>query len=203
MALDTLASLTEGEGPTLEMVRFADTDTDVLPNGGFTAASTTSERACAAVQAACLQLVQRLTPLRDRLMSERKGADLTWCQLVKTALNFVENMDLCAHAQYRPSTSHYHNYGAALAEVEVDALTGEVDIRAAHVLYDCGRSINPAADLGQVEGAFVQVRGWGLERGVRVSQAPTRQKSFGGLIPNLLVSNPAVAFSWIRGWGST
>lgn len=59
-------------------------------------------------------------------------------------------MDLCCHVQYRPSVGHYHNYGAAMSEVEIDLLTGEVQVVAAHVLYDCGRSLNPAIDLGQV-----------------------------------------------------
>jgi len=117
-------------------------------------------------------MVRRLTPLRDRLQARAQEkaaagpapAAVTWKELVKTALGFQESVDLCCHAQWRaaPGASHYHNYGAALVEAEVDALTGEVGLLGAHLLYDCGKSINPAIDVGQVEGAFVQGLGFFL-----------------------------------------
>jgi len=52
------------------------------------------------------------------------------------------------------------SYGAAVAEVILDTLTGEHRCLAAHLVQDCGRSLNPAIDLGQIEGAFVQGLGW-------------------------------------------
>lgn len=55
---------------------------------------------------------------------------------------------------------YYYAYGAAVAEVSVDTLTGEYVIDRADVLHDVGRSLNPAIDRGQVEGAFVQGTGW-------------------------------------------
>ena len=55
---------------------------------------------------------------------------------------------------------YYFAYGAACAEVSVDTLTGEYVIERADVLHDVGRSINPALDRGQIEGAFVQGTGW-------------------------------------------
>ena len=53
-------------------------------------------------------------------------------------------------------------YGAAAAEVAVDTLTGELRVllRRSLLFEDCGRSLNPAIDLGQIEGAFVQGMGW-------------------------------------------
>lgn len=50
----------------------------------------------------------------------------------------------------------YHTFGAAAAEVELDVLTGDLEIRRADVVMDLGRSLNPAIDIGQVEGAFTQ-----------------------------------------------
>lgn len=166
VALQALASLGVADPPTLGQVRFADTDTDSIPNGGYTAASTTSERACAAVDAACREMVARLAPLRDRLRAQEgrsANAPVTWRELVKAALGFRESLDLCCHAQYKPAPgAHYHNYGAAVVEAEVDALTGEVELLGAHLLYDCGKSVNPLVDVGQVEGAFVQGLGFFL-----------------------------------------
>jgi xanthine dehydrogenase large subunit len=54
----------------------------------------------------------------------------------------------------------YFAYGAAMSEVIVDTLTGESRVLAAHLLYDAGRSLNPALDIGQIEGAFIQGMGW-------------------------------------------
>ena len=54
----------------------------------------------------------------------------------------------------------YYAYGAAVSEVVVDTLTGEWKLLRADALYDAGNSLNPAIDLGQVEGAFIQGMGW-------------------------------------------
>jgi xanthine dehydrogenase large subunit len=58
------------------------------------------------------------------------------------------------------SPFHYFAYGAALAEVVLDTLTGEWRCTRADLLYDCGNSLNPAIDIGQVEGGFIQGMGW-------------------------------------------
>jgi len=55
---------------------------------------------------------------------------------------------------------YYYAYGAAVAEVLVDTLSGESRVLRADVLHDVGQSLNPALDIGQVEGAFVQGQGW-------------------------------------------
>ena len=54
----------------------------------------------------------------------------------------------------------YFAYGAAVSEVVVDTLTGEWKLLRADVLHDAGTSLNPAVDIGQVEGAFIQGMGW-------------------------------------------
>lgn len=54
----------------------------------------------------------------------------------------------------------YFTYGASVTEVIVDTLTGENRILRADILHDCGKSLNPALDMGQIEGAYVQGSGW-------------------------------------------
>ena len=55
---------------------------------------------------------------------------------------------------------YYFAYGAACAEVAIDTLTGESKVLKVDILHDVGRSINPAIDVGQIEGGFVQGMGW-------------------------------------------
>lgn len=55
---------------------------------------------------------------------------------------------------------NYFCYGAALSEVEIDCLTGDMMVRRTDICMDVGESLNPAIDVGQVEGAFVQGMGW-------------------------------------------
>jgi len=54
----------------------------------------------------------------------------------------------------------YFAYGAAVSEVVVDTLTGEWRLLRADLLHDVGRSLNPAIDIGQIEGGFIQGMGW-------------------------------------------
>ena len=55
---------------------------------------------------------------------------------------------------------YYFSYGACISEVAIDTLTGEMRVLRADILQDCGRSLNPAIDIGQIEGGFVQGMGW-------------------------------------------
>jgi xanthine dehydrogenase large subunit len=55
---------------------------------------------------------------------------------------------------------YYFAYGAACTEVAIDTLTGESRVLKVDILHDVGRSINPAVDIGQIEGGFVQGMGW-------------------------------------------
>ena len=63
-------------------------------------------------------------------------------------------------ARSRGRPFYYFAYGAAVSEVAVDLLTGENRILRTDILHDAGRSLNPAIDIGQIEGGFVQGAGW-------------------------------------------
>jgi xanthine dehydrogenase large subunit len=63
-----------------------------------------------------------------------------------------------AKAKGRPF--YYFAYGAACAETTIDTLTGEMKVDRVDILHDVGRSLNPAIDIGQIEGGFVQGMGW-------------------------------------------
>ena len=63
-----------------------------------------------------------------------------------------------ANARGRPF--YYFAYGAACSEVSIDTLTGEMRLERVDILHDVGNSLNPALDIGQIEGAFVQGMGW-------------------------------------------
>ena len=78
---------------------------------------------------------------------------------------------------------YYFAYGAACTEVAIDTLTGESRVLAVDILHDVGRSINPALDIGQIEGAFVQGMGWltteqqvWSEQGRLLTHAPSTYK---------------------------
>lgn len=85
---------------------------------------------------------------------------------------FQGRVDLCAHGHYatplvgfdrEAGQGHpflYYVFGAAVAEVTVDLLTGRATTDRVDILHDSGQSLNPAVDIGQIEGGFVQGMGW-------------------------------------------
>jgi carbon-monoxide dehydrogenase large subunit len=56
----------------------------------------------------------------------------------------------------------YFVFAAQVVEVEVDELTGQVQVLEGWSVHDVGRTINPAAAEGQVQGGFVQGLGFAL-----------------------------------------
>ncbi len=76
---------------------------------------------------------------------------------------------------------YYFAYGAACTEVAIDTLTGESRVLAADILHDVGHSINPALDIGQIEGGFVQGMGW-LTTEELVWAAPDAERNAGALL---------------------
>ncbi|XP_051179380.1 indole-3-acetaldehyde oxidase isoform X2 [Lolium perenne] len=143
----------DGDEGLLDKVRVIQADTLSVVQGGVTDGSTTSQASCEAVRLSCAALVKRLKPIKEDL--EAKSSLVTWRSLIAQATTV--NVNLSAHAYWLPDPTFtsYLNYGAAVSEVEVDVLTGATTILRSDILFDCGQSLNPAIDLGQVEGAFV------------------------------------------------
>ncbi|MBF0762807.1 molybdopterin-dependent oxidoreductase, partial [Dysgonomonas mossii] len=93
-----------------------------------------------------------------------------WRDVVQAA--YANRIQLWSDGFYRTPKIHYDKttltgrpfyyfaYGAACTEVAIDTLTGESRVLAVDILHDAGRSINPAIDIGQIEGGFVQGMGW-------------------------------------------
>uniref|UniRef100_A0A7N0RHR8 xanthine dehydrogenase n=1 Tax=Kalanchoe fedtschenkoi TaxID=63787 RepID=A0A7N0RHR8_KALFE len=148
----------------LSLVFISETSTDKVPNASPTAASASSDLYGAAVLDACEQIKARMEPIA-------KQHNITsFAELVKTC--YVNRIDLSAHGfsitpdiHFDWKTGHgnpfrYFTYGAAVAEVEIDTLAGDFHTRSADVMLDLGFSINPAIDVGQIEGAFIQGLGW-------------------------------------------
>lgn len=148
----------------LSSVFISETSTDKVPNASPTAASASSDMYGAAVLDACEQIKARMEPVASKCNFS------SFAELVSAC--YVERIDLSAHGFYitpdigfdwktsKGNPFRYFTYGAAFAEVEIDTLTGDFTTRRANVFLDLGYSINPAIDVGQIEGAFVQGLGW-------------------------------------------
>ena len=164
-------------------VRVTATDTHKVANTSATAASTGADLNGKAAQDAARQIRQRLaacaaklhggTPEAVRFANDRvqvNGKEMAFCALVDHA--YFERVQLWSDGFYAtPGLSwnretmkgrpfFYFAYGAAASEVVVDTLTGECKLLRADILHDAGRSLNPAVDIGQIEGAFIQGMGW-------------------------------------------
>ncbi|XP_054797182.1 xanthine dehydrogenase 1-like isoform X2 [Prosopis cineraria] len=151
-------------GIPLSSVFISDTSTDKVPNATPTAASASSDMYGAAVLDACEKIKARMEPIASRQTFNSFAELASAC--------YVERIDLSAHGFYitpdigfdwkigKGSPFRYFTYGAAFAEVEIDTLTGDFHTREANVILDLGYSLNPAIDVGQIEGAFVQGLGW-------------------------------------------
>lgn len=158
-------------GCPLELIRVADTNSEVVPNARFTGGSITTEVVCEAARQACKQLLETLRPHREFLV-KRDGKEPSWTELVAAANTVLGHQEkLSATGIFSPAGNKYttdvegnklgefhgdyFTYGAGISEVELDVLTGEIRPLRSDILYDVGQSINPGIDLGQLEGAFV------------------------------------------------
>ena len=170
-------------GVDVGVVKITATDTGKVPNTSATAASSGSDLNGMAVQAACEQLRGRIAAFLAGKHQAKAGdvvflggrvrvagADMAFADAAAAA--YLARVSLSATGFYatpklewdrirgvgRPF--YYFAYGAAVTEVVIDSLTGEHRILRTDILHDTGASLNPALDLGQIEGGYVQGVGW-------------------------------------------
>ncbi|MEP7056727.1 MAG: xanthine dehydrogenase molybdopterin binding subunit, partial [Caldimonas sp.] len=174
-------------GVAFDSVRVTATDTQKVANTSATAASTGSDLNGKAAQDAARQIRERLAAFAAQHYGGN-GADVRFAngsvevgsaagrqtigfrELIVQA--YMARVQLWSDGFYATPGLHwdketlqgkpfyYYAYGAAVSEVVVDTLTGEWKLLRADVLHDAGRSLNPAVDIGQVEGGFIQGMGW-------------------------------------------
>uniref|UniRef100_A0A8C4XVI6 Aldehyde oxidase 1 n=1 Tax=Falco tinnunculus TaxID=100819 RepID=A0A8C4XVI6_FALTI len=144
----------------MSYIHFCETSTTTIPNACASAGSAGTDVNGMAVKDACQTLLKRLQPI---ISKNPKG---TWNDWIKEA--FEQSVSLSATGYFRgynekmdwekgegqPFT--YFLYGAACSEVEINCLTGDHKNLRTDIVMDIGCSINPAVDIGQIEGAFVQ-----------------------------------------------
>ncbi|MGC9270268.1 xanthine dehydrogenase molybdopterin binding subunit [Acidiphilium sp.] len=170
-------------GVGLGAVRCTATDTSKIANTSATAASTGTDLNGMAAQAAAMTIRDRLAVFMASVhggaaQEVRFGADhvhlagvaVPFASLVRAA--YEARVQLWSDGFYatpkvhwdrqalRGNPFYYFAYGAAISEVVIDTLTGEFALLRADILHDAGRSLNPAIDIGQIEGGFIQSMGW-------------------------------------------
>ncbi len=167
----------------VDRIRITASDTGKVPNASATAASSGSDLNGKAAELAARTIKDRLVAFAARHFDVSAAQvrfeanhvhvgerTLTFAELAELA--WFHRVSLSSTGFYRTPKIHYdrktfsgrpfyyYAYGAAVSEVVVDTLTGEHRGLRTDILHDCGRSLNPAIDLGQVEGGFVQGVGW-------------------------------------------
>lgn len=170
-------------GVGLDNVKVMTTSTGKVANTSATAASSGTDLNGAAALDAARQIKERLVAHAARLYGCEQD-EVDWVQGgVQAGETFVTFAELCASAYMnrvqlsaagfyttpkihwdratgRGHPFYYYAYGASVSEVTIDTLTGEYTVDRVDILHDVGKSLNPAIDLGQIEGGFIQGMGW-------------------------------------------
>ncbi len=167
----------------LDQVKITATTTGKVPNTSATAASSGSDLNGKAAQAAARTIKARLVefaaghwgvpeaqieflPGRVRVGNQEiLFRELVWqAYLARVSLSstgFYKTPKIhWDRASGRGRPFYYFAYGAAASEVAIDTLTGEYKVERVDILHEVGHSLNPALDIGQIEGGFVQGMGW-------------------------------------------
>jgi len=175
--------LADAFGVGLDVVKIMATTTGKVPNTSATAASSGSDLNGMAAWDAARQIKERLVRHAAKL-HQVSEADVAWVQGgIQAGAKFVPFAELAASAYLnrvqlsaagfyetpkihwdratgRGHPFYYFAYGASVSEVTIDTLTGEYTVDRVDILHDVGKSLNPAIDLGQIEGGFIQGMGW-------------------------------------------
>ncbi|MGB2324567.1 MAG: xanthine dehydrogenase molybdopterin binding subunit [Candidatus Puniceispirillales bacterium] len=189
-----------------DMVKMTATSTGKVPNTSATAASSgtdlngmATKRAADTLKdrmAVYLSTVYQTTPdqvqfgsgqvcIGDERISFAEAASLCWQGRVSlSSTGFYATPDIHWDRQKGCGAPFYYfAYGAAVSEVTIDMLTGENRVNRVDILHDVGQSINPAIDLGQIEGGFIQGMGWLMmeeliydDKGRLMTHAPSTYK---------------------------
>ncbi len=193
-------------GVPLARVLVTASDTSKIPNASATAASSGTDLNGRAAQYAARTVRNNLAAFVAGLDNCGAGAvdfagglvrtpksERRWEDVVGEA--YVNRIQLWSDGFYRTPKIHYDKhtltgrpfyyfaYGAACTEVALDTLTGESRVLRVDILHDVGHSINPALDIGQIEGGFVQGMGWLTteqlvwnDKGLLTTHAPSTYK---------------------------
>ena len=179
-----IAQLVANElGLNFSRVKVSATRTDKVPNTSASAASSTTDLNGAAALNAISKIKMNLSAYIKRKYKIKngegiyengivkfKGKSFKFNSLIKEA--YLNRVSLSSSGFYATPKIHfdkknfkgrpflYFCYGAAVSEVMIDALTGENKIIRTDILHDAGKAINPAIEIGQIEGGFVQGAGW-------------------------------------------
>lgn len=147
-----------------ERIHVSETSTDKIPNTSATAASVGSDINGMAVLNACTILYERLAPYREKYPNEGWNAWILKAYFDRVSLSttgYYATPNLAYSFETNSGNAfNYYTYGAACSEVEIDCLTGDHQVIRTDIVMDLGSSINPAIDIGQIEGAYMQ--GYGL-----------------------------------------
>jgi len=170
-------------GISIDRVRTTATDTSKVPNASATAASSGSDMNGKAAQKAAAKIRKRITAfaareygvteaeidfrddrvyIADRIIAFPELARLAWLNRISlSATGYYRTPKInYDRTTFSGRPFYYFAYGAAVTEVVVDTLTGENRVLRTDILHDCGDSLNPAIDLGQIEGGYIQGVGW-------------------------------------------
>jgi xanthine dehydrogenase/oxidase len=159
-------------GISFDRVFVAESSTDQLPNATPSAASASFDMYGNAALDACEQLQQRLAPFQPAKAMEDMDGDARFQHAVAAA--YFAQVDLCAHGFFRSYACYdfnkpvgergcpfqYCTNGVASSEVEIDVMNGDMRVLRTDIVMDLGVSPNPAVDIGQIEGAYVQGMGY-------------------------------------------
>ena len=164
-------------------IELASTTTSEVPNTSATAASSGSDINGMAAYDAAIKIKKRMTKVaseylnvpveevyfqdelikcRNKSITFSELAEITWSKRVSlSSTGFYKTPKInWNQSTMKGKPFFYFTWGASISEVVIDTLTGESNILQSDIVQDCGTSLNPSIDIGQIEGAFIQGIGW-------------------------------------------